>query len=113
MPRAVNASRVGDRGFTGESACAWNVLMFQPDLFSLEKRADVAAANQNHLLDLPAILARLTTVCERPRYTFMVLNLIAQAGGDTGSAGALRARGQPPHPGPGLAQRRHGSRRPA
>ncbi len=61
--------------------------MFQPDLFSLEKRADAAVANKDHILDVPAILARLTTVCERPRYNFMVLNLIAQAGGETGSAG--------------------------
>lgn len=38
-------------------------------------------------LDLPGVLERLATVSERPRYTFMVLNLIAKAGGTSGSAG--------------------------
>jgi hypothetical protein len=33
------------------------------------------------------MLRRLTDVCERPRYSFMVLHLIAQASSTTGSAG--------------------------
>jgi hypothetical protein len=62
--------------------------MFQPDLFSLEERArPVEPEMQKRPLDLPAILERLTVVCERPRYSFMVLNLIAQASAQTGSAG--------------------------
>jgi hypothetical protein len=62
--------------------------MFQPDLFSLEERARPAGADEpQRPLDLPAILERLTVVCERPRYSFMVLNLIAQASAQTGSAG--------------------------
>lgn len=62
--------------------------MFQPDLFSLEERARPAGADEpQRPLDLPAILERLTAVCERPRYSFMVLNLIAQASAQTGSAG--------------------------
>src|SRR5204863_144177 len=62
--------------------------MFQPDLFSLEDCArPVKAGEPTRPLDLPAILERLTIVCERPRYSFMVLNLIAQASAQTGSAG--------------------------
>lgn len=62
--------------------------MFQPDLFSLEERArPVEPEVRERPLDLPAILERLTVVCERPRYSFMVLNLIAQASAQTGSAG--------------------------
>lgn len=38
-------------------------------------------------LDLPGILARLSVVSERPRHAFMVLNLIAKAGGTSGKAG--------------------------
>jgi hypothetical protein len=38
-------------------------------------------------LDLPAVLERLAEVSSRPRYTFMVLNLIARAAGSTDSAG--------------------------
>lgn len=38
-------------------------------------------------VDLRAILERLAQICERPRYSFMVLNLIVQAGAGTGSAG--------------------------
>ena len=54
--------------------------MFQPDLFSLEERARPAGADEpQRPLDLPAILERLTVVCERPRYSFMVLNLIGRS----------------------------------
>lgn len=38
-------------------------------------------------LDLPGVLARVATASARPRYTFMVLNLIARAAGANGSAG--------------------------
>lgn len=53
--------------------------MFQPDLFHSDPTAEV--------LDLPALLERLAEVSERPRYTFMVLNLIARAAGSSDSAG--------------------------
>ncbi|WP_409934962.1 hypothetical protein [Novosphingobium sp. 9] len=36
---------------------------------------------------MPGILERLSRDCERPRYCFMVLNLIVQAAARTGSAG--------------------------
>jgi len=61
--------------------------MFQPDLFAMEQGAEAASIAQAPLLDLPAILERLTVICERPRYSFMVLNLIAQASAKTGEAG--------------------------
>lgn len=62
--------------------------MFQPDLFSLEEQAaPVDQGEPARPLDLPGILERLTATCERPRYSFMVLNLIAQASAKTGSAG--------------------------
>lgn len=63
--------------------------MFQPDLFSLEERAAESAitSEPESTFDLPALLERLTVICERPRYSFMVLNLIAQASAQTGSAG--------------------------
>lgn len=38
-------------------------------------------------MDLPALLERLSDVSARPRYTFMVLNLIARAAGPSDSAG--------------------------
>jgi hypothetical protein len=38
-------------------------------------------------LDLPGVLERLALVCKRPRYSYMVLNLIAQASDAAGSAG--------------------------
>ncbi|MBB5712142.1 hypothetical protein [Sphingomonas xinjiangensis] len=62
--------------------------MFQLDLFTLQERAaEPLHVKPQRLLDVPAILERLTAVCERPRYSFMVLNLIAQASVKTGSAG--------------------------
>lgn len=53
--------------------------MFQPDLFS---QVEVAED-----LNLPALLDRLAEVSPRPRYTFMVLNLIATAAGCSDSVG--------------------------
>src|SRR3546814_20539112 len=53
--------------------------MFQPDLFVCDDDSTV--------LDLPAVLERLAGVSDRPRYTFMVLNLIAKAAGPSGRAG--------------------------
>lgn len=42
---------------------------------------------------VPGILERLTEACERPRYAYMVLNLIAQASQGTGSAGPYVVNG--------------------
>ena len=61
--------------------------MFQPDFFAAEANAERAAPQAAPALDLPGLLDRLTSVCERPRYSFMVLNLIAQASAQSGSAG--------------------------
>jgi hypothetical protein len=38
-------------------------------------------------IDLPAVLERVAASSTRPRYTFMILNLIARAASSTGSAG--------------------------
>jgi hypothetical protein len=53
--------------------------MLQPDLFHTDSAAE--------RLDLPAVLARLAGISPRPRYTFMVLNLIARAAGSADSVG--------------------------
>lgn len=62
----------------------------QQDLFAY-RASPRAAPHDNSAMptpvDLPGVLARLATVSKRPRYTFMVLNLIAKAGGGTGRAG--------------------------
>ena len=72
--------------------------MFQADLFADPEaaRREVAPARPERPLDLPDILARLATVSERPRYAFMVLNLIAKAAGASGRAGPfLKIDGRP------------------
>ena len=61
--------------------------MFQPDLFAMEASITPVISADREVLDMPAILERLTEVCQRPRYSFMVLNLIAQASDRNGSAG--------------------------
>lgn len=61
--------------------------MFQPDLFTLAIEPTLPPQSSSGHLKLPGILRRLTEVCERPRYSYMVLNLIAQASSSTGSAG--------------------------
>lgn len=61
--------------------------MFQPDLFAPDAKPVPVCAKIARPLDLPGVLERLTRVCERPRYSYMVLNLIAQASARTGEAG--------------------------
>jgi hypothetical protein len=61
--------------------------MFQPDLFQTTPPVQPAPEAPTRTMDLPAVLERLSALCERPRYSFMVLNLIAQASAQTGSAG--------------------------
>lgn len=67
--------------------------MFQPDLFAVPVAQEPAAPVPARSMDLPAVLERLSTLCERPRYSFMVLNLIAQASAQTGSAGPFVREG--------------------
>jgi hypothetical protein len=63
--------------------------MFQPDLFASATRLQATRDRsvQTHEMDVAGLLDRLTALCERPRYNFMVLNLLAQACAATGSAG--------------------------
>lgn len=61
--------------------------MFQANLFEHEPAAAPVPRARPAALDLPALLERIAKVSVRPRYAFMVLNLIAQASGGTGRAG--------------------------
>lgn len=57
----------------------------QHDLFS--PQAGPGALPQVDEVDLRSVLERLATISARPRYAFMVLNLIAKAAGASGRAG--------------------------
>lgn len=60
-------------------------MFHQPDLF---ETAQPAEADDRDGLDLPDLLERIADASPRPRYAFMVLNLIAKAAnGNSGSAG--------------------------
>ncbi len=78
--------------------------MFQPDLFTMDHAAEQSdlpselahlredaqprsEAAKDTEIDLPGVLERLADVSARPRYTFMVLTLIARAAGQSDSAG--------------------------
>lgn len=61
--------------------------MFQPDLFAADAKPVPVRPQFACPLDLPRILDRLSLMCKRPRYSYMVLNLIAQASAHTGEAG--------------------------
>jgi hypothetical protein len=71
-------------------------MFHQPDLF------DVAQSDRDALargLDLPGIVERIADVSPRPRYAFIVLNLIAKAANKAnGSAGPLCLRKRSPDP---------------
>lgn len=59
--------------------------MVQHDLFS--PPADPDASIETADVDLRSVLERLATISARPRYAFMVLNLIARAAGASGQTG--------------------------
>ncbi len=62
----------------------------QPDLFSATASVPPTPTDlppSPPCADLPAVLARIQDVSQRPRYTFMVLNLILRAAGPSGRAG--------------------------
>jgi hypothetical protein len=60
-------------------------MFYQADLF---EAAESIQASPPAILDLPALIERIANVSARPRYAFMVLNLIAKAAGkNSGSAG--------------------------
>jgi hypothetical protein len=60
-------------------------MFYQADLFEV---AEPMQGDQAGSLDLPALIERIADVSARPRYAFMVLNLIAKAAGkNSGSAG--------------------------
>lgn len=72
------------------SAGMWLILsMFQQDLFAtLEPARPVRGmASAPPRLDLPSVLERIAAVSSRPRFTFMVFNLIAKAASASGRAG--------------------------
>ena len=50
---------------------------------------DLQSRSDNRSLDMPGLLEVLAHSSARPRYAFMVLNLIAKAAGPNGSAGPL------------------------
>ena len=60
--------------------------MTQADLF-VDIAPVMQTASSAKVLDMPGLLDRLTACCERPRYNFMLLTLIAEASLQTGSAG--------------------------
>ena len=71
--------------------------MIQPDLFQVDAKPCRASSETQVVRasppDLPAVLERLAATCERPRYSFMVLNLIVQASTETGRAGPYVDKG--------------------
>jgi hypothetical protein len=71
--------------------------MYQPDLFTMEKAAGkskIAAPEKDERaeMDLPAVLDLLASASSRPRYTFMVLELIARAAGNRDCLGPYVAQ---------------------
>jgi hypothetical protein len=68
--------------------------MFQTDMFSilseapqLPRQAPVRARVVRGELDAPAVIERITELSARPRYTLLLLNLIARVADAKGSAG--------------------------
>ena len=67
--------------------------MIQTELFppsasaGSRPRGNVSEATPPMMGDMPSLIERLATVSSRPRYAFMVLNLIATAAGQGGKAG--------------------------
>ena len=67
--------------------------VLQRELFSLSVEASSSIRPEG--ADLPAVLERLATISARPRYAFMVLNLIARAAGASGQDAVALANDTP------------------
>ena len=68
--------------------------MFQPDLFVMQSGAKpLADATSGTAVSAP-IMDRLNAVTKRPRFGYLVLELIARAAGPRGSAGPVVREGQ-------------------
>ena len=75
-------------GFTRFPFRASPVLMIQGDLFSASPAITRQASSQLPVAEgMPSIIDVIAQVSTRPRYAFMVLNLIARAAGQEGKAG--------------------------
>jgi hypothetical protein len=61
--------------------------MIQGDLFHAPAPPRTIRPAASSPVDLPSVIERLATVSRRPRYAFMVLNLIARAAGQGAQAG--------------------------
>ena len=61
--------------------------MVQPDLFTAARPAKMSKSLVEEPLSTAGILDRLTAICERPRYNFMLLTLIAEVSPPNGGAG--------------------------
>ena len=61
--------------------------MLQPDLFAPVAAPEEPVRVEQRPGDLSGLLDRLTATCERPRYNYMLLTLIAEASAETGKAG--------------------------
>lgn len=70
----------------------WFVCIMQAELFDPVIKPSVNAPNRP--LGLPALLKRLAGISARPRYAFMVLNLIARAAAGNGKAGPYVREGE-------------------
>ncbi|PAX06430.1 hypothetical protein CKY28_17615 [Sphingomonas lenta] len=57
------------------------------DAAPLPQQEHAEAPDPRQLLDAPAVIARIARVSKRPRYTLLLLNLIARAADAKGSAG--------------------------
>lgn len=104
MSRVIKGLRKCREGIHKSAHSCLKCSLFQPDFFTIDQAAEQTlrpaeigglrdpaptrcdAANDTEL-DLPAVLERLADISTRPRYTFMVLNLIARAAGQSDSAG--------------------------
>jgi hypothetical protein len=62
------------------------------------KHQPLASADRDPSLDMPRLMQRIATHSARPRYTFMVLDLIERVAGANGHAGPLVMEGERPVP---------------
>ena len=81
---------IGGTGIHGILVLCFTCSMIQADLFPIDKGEPVSGTSKTKVTapsDMPSVIERLATLSSRPRYAFMVLNLIARAAGESGEAG--------------------------
>jgi hypothetical protein len=91
VSQATEVATSGRSGIHRILVLCFTCSMIQTEMFPTVEgelaMREPSQTKRNAPSDMPSVIERLATISSRPRYAFMVLNLIARAAGESGEAG--------------------------